>query len=101
MTAVRYEASGRRLRLAGVCQAADRDALHEALDTFAHLSGGHLIVDLTAVTDIDPGTARDFVAAARRSRGDGVTVAFVRKHDTPVDAALRAAEQALSSTPAD
>jgi anti-anti-sigma regulatory factor len=94
MTALRYEADGHRLRIAGGCRAADCDLIREALDAMVHLADDHLIVDLTAVTEIDQYVANELIAAARRSRGDGGTVTFVRKHGTPVDDALRAAEHA-------
>jgi anti-anti-sigma regulatory factor len=94
MTGLRYEADGHRLRIAGGCRAADRDLIREALDAMADLADDHLIVDLTAVTEIDQCAANELISAARRSRGDGGTVAFLRKHGTSVDAALVAAEHA-------
>jgi anti-anti-sigma regulatory factor len=96
VTAVHYEADGHRLRIAGGCRAGDRDVIREALDAMAHLANDHLIVDLTAVTEIDQCAANELIAAVRRSRGDGGTVVFVRKHGTPVDNALVAAERALA-----
>lgn len=97
MTTVRYEAGVRRLRIEGECRDDDRSTIREALDTFARLSG-HLIVDLTAVTFIDQEVADELVAVAR-TRTDGATFAFLRKHGTPVDAALNAAEGRRSGLP--
>jgi anti-anti-sigma regulatory factor len=94
MISLHYEPEVSRLRIAGKCRAADRGAIRDALDASAHLASEHLIVDLTAVTEIDPWAANELVAAARRSRGAAGTVVFVRKHGTPVDAALVAAERA-------
>jgi hypothetical protein len=75
MTTVNYEAPGHRLRIEGQCRDDDRDTIREALDTFARQAGGHLIVDLTAVTSMDRGVAEDLVAA-RSSCADGQTVRF-------------------------
>ncbi len=97
MTTVVYEAPGHRLRLGGQCRDDDRDAIREALGTFARQAGCHLIVDLTAVTAIDQGVAEDLVAV-RSSCGDGQTFAFIRKHGTPIDEALTAAEQSQSQS---
>ncbi|WP_028644058.1 STAS domain-containing protein [Nocardioides sp. URHA0020] len=96
MTTVTYEAAGHRLRIAGGCHRGDNPTLQEALGTCAELAGSHLIVDLTAVTEIDQQVANDLVAAARRSRASGGTIALVRKHGTPVDDALAAAETAAT-----
>ena len=95
MTTVRFEADTRRLRIEGGCHAADWSTVQEALDTFSQLTDGHLIVDLTAVTGIDQHVADELVAAARRSRANGGTVAFIRKHGTTVDDALTAAEHTI------
>jgi anti-anti-sigma regulatory factor len=92
MTTVRYEADTHRLRIEGACRAGDRSAIQEALDTFARLAGGHLIVDLTAVTTIDQRLANDLVDAAHSLSGAAGTFAFVRKHGTAVDDAMSAAE---------
>jgi anti-anti-sigma regulatory factor len=94
MTAVDYEADGHRLRIAGGCRAADRDFIREALDAMAHVANDHLIVDLTAVTEIDQCAANELIAAACRSRLAGGTVVFIRKHGTLVDETLLAAEHA-------
>ena len=45
MTTIRYEASAHRLRIEGGCHAGDLSAVHTALETFAHLADGHLIID--------------------------------------------------------
>lgn len=95
MTTVHYEAKTRRLRIEGGCRTSDLSTVHEALDTFSQLTDAHLIVDLTAVTEIDQSVADELVAAAVRSRSRGGTVALVRKHGTSVDDAVTAAEQAL------
>ena len=97
MMAMHYEPDGRRLRIRGACCTDDRDAVREMLDRSAHRADEHLIVDLTAVTDLDPWTASDLVAAAHRLRGAGRTIVLVRKHGTSVDDALRAAEHACVS----
>jgi anti-anti-sigma regulatory factor len=91
MTTVRYDADVHRLRLEGECRDYDRSSIQDALGTFAELAGGHLIVDLTAVTGIDQSIANELVDAAR-ARTEGPTFAFVRKHGSPVDDALKAAE---------
>ncbi len=93
MTNLRYEANTHRLRIEGSCHLADLSKVHEALDTFSPLTDGHLIVDLTAVTEIDQAVADELVAVAYRSGSRRGTVAFVRKHGTSVDRALTAAEQ--------
>lgn len=98
MTALHFEARTHRLRVEGGCRAADRDAILEALDRFAHLANGHLIVDLTAVTEIDQVAADQLVSAVHRTRAEGGTVALVRKNGTPVNDAITAAEARLRST---
>jgi hypothetical protein len=97
MTTVSYEASGHRLRIGGGCQEDDNSTLQNALETFADLAGGHHIVDLTAVTEIDQRVADELMAAARRSMKDGRTVAFIRKHGTLVDYALLAAAEGTAN----
>lgn len=92
MTTVRYEASVHRLRVEGECRRSDLSTVRKAFETFSEMADGHLIVDLTAVTGIDQSVADELVGAGRRSRRDGGTVAFVRKHGTPVDEALTSAE---------
>ena len=92
MTTVHYEAGTHRLRLEGACRDGDRLAIHEALDTFTPMAGGHLIVDLTAVTAIDQSVANDLVATARSLSDAQGAFTLVRKHGTPVDQALVAAE---------
>jgi anti-anti-sigma regulatory factor len=97
MTTVHYEAGTHRLRLEGPCRDADRSALHEALDTFAPMAGGHLIVDLTGVTSMDQRVANDLVAAARSANKEHEAFTIVRKHGTVVDEALIAAEAGSTS----
>jgi ABC-type transporter Mla MlaB component len=97
MTTLHYEARAHRLRVEGDCHAADLATVHEALDTFTKLASGHLIVDLTAVTAIDPSIAAGLVLAARRARSAGGTVVLLRKHGTCVDEALTAADREASS----
>ena len=94
MTALRYEASARRLRIEGECQMADLAVVREALETFTQLAAGHLIVDLTAAKGIDRNVADGLVAAAQRARDDGGTVVLLRKHGLSVDNALTDAERA-------
>ena len=94
MTTLTYEASAHRLRIAGGCRSDDSSTIQEAFAAFADLAGGHLIVDLTAVTEIDQGVANDLLAAARRWSRDGGTYALVRKGGTAVDDALVAAAAA-------
>lgn len=93
MTAVHYVASTHRLRLEGACRENDLVVVRDALDAFLPLSGGRLIVDLTAISEIDPSVAADLVGTAHDARDQGVTVTLVRKHSTPVDAALIEAER--------
>jgi hypothetical protein len=92
MTTVHYDAGTHRLRLEGVWRDGDRATIREALDTFAPLAGRYFIVDLTAVTEVDQVFANDLVAAARAAVSEDDTLTFVRKHGTPVDDALTAAE---------
>lgn len=93
MTTVRFESTGGRLRIEGDCHA-DHGSLEEAFAAFANLAGGHLIVDLTAVGVLDRSVADDLLAAATRSRNEGGSVVFVRKHGTAVDTVLTLAEEA-------
>ena len=92
MTTVRYEASTHRLRLEGVCRDDDTSTIQDAIDTFVSMSGGHLVIDLTAVTAIHPTIAADLVAAVHAARSQGNVVTLIRKHRTPVDDAIIAAE---------
>lgn len=92
MPTVTYETTTHRLRIGSECREEHSDTIQRALRRFADLADGHLIVDLTAVTAIDQRVASDLVAAAGRLRAAGRTFAFVRKHGTPVDAALSAAQ---------
>ncbi len=95
MTTLNYEANARRLRIAGGCRSDDSSTIQEAFAAFANLADGHLIVDLTAVTEIDQAVADDLLAAARRWSRDGGTFSFVRKGGTVVDDALVAAAEAV------
>ena len=98
MTTLTYEASARRLRIAGGCRSDDSSTIQEAFGAFASLAGGHLIVDLTAVTEIEQEVANDLLAAARRWSREGGTFALVRKGGTVVDDALLAAAEAVDRT---
>lgn len=92
MTTLHYEASTHRIWLEGSCRPDDSLAIHDALDAFGPIAGGQLIVDLTAVTDIDPGVAAELVQAARSAQHQGKALTLLRKPGTTVDEALSTAE---------
>ena len=97
MTTVHYEAHTHRLRISGSCPAEDRVAVRDALETFAGLAGGHLIVDMTAVTVLDQAVANDVIAATREVAERGVSCRILRKAGE-VDDALNQAERASPDT---
>lgn len=95
MTTLHYEASTHRIRLEGECRNDDGLALRDALEAFGPMAGDHLIVDLTAVTHIDPAVAAEVVRAVRSASRDGKQLTLLRKDGTVVDEALSAAEAAF------
>jgi hypothetical protein len=100
MNNFRYEAMAHRLRIEGTWSAGDRAKVRGAVDRFGCLAGGHLIVDLTAVAELDRTVAEDLIAAAHNASGRQ-SYAFLRKLHSSVDTVLTEAEaQAQSQTAA-
>lgn len=91
MPHVHYETESRRLRLAGDVLDDDLADLREAVARFVERSEGHLMVDLTAVTDLSESAARHLVEVRTAAGARGRRITLLRRHGTPVDEALRSA----------
>lgn len=91
MSHVRFEAESRRLRLAGDVLDDDLAELAEMLDRFTGRAEGHVMVDLTAVTDLSASAARHLVEVRAAAASEGRLITLLRRHGTPVDDALKAA----------
>lgn len=84
MCTIDYESDQCRLRVAGACHNLDAQQIRDAIEVFGR-RGDRLIVDLTALTTLDPDVARALLDAV-----DGLPrpVTVLRKHGTEVDRLL-------------
>jgi hypothetical protein len=89
MCTITWESTHRRLRLAGCCEAPDREAVQDALAA-CEAGGRVLIVDLTAVTSLAPAVAEVVLSARDRSKGCRVSV--LRRKGSAVEEVLAALE---------
>jgi hypothetical protein len=89
MCTITWESTQRRLRLAGPCEAQDREAVQEALAA-CEGAGRVLIVDLTAVTELAPAVAEVVLEARDRDRACRVSV--LRRKGSAVEEVLAAVE---------
>jgi anti-anti-sigma factor len=65
------------ITLAGQATGAARRPLREALTTQAHQSPGHLLIDLSHLTQMDPAVANELVRASRVVHGLGSALALI------------------------
>jgi len=91
MNGVRYESETCRLRLVGQVGDADLESLQDAMEAFERRAEGHLMIDLTAVSHLADSAASYLIEAKAAHDAPGRRMTLIRKLDSPVDVALKAA----------